>query len=134
METEELEGAGDKFAVEALADEDGGSRLAKVIGAGEYALVPEAVDFSAGGEAVEGRRDARFRYDFKAPRAAYDHEQGPGDSWDDGQGQALCPFESGGGGHVLIVARAVSVRCEVGKAGRRPLGPIENILRTPHWF
>jgi hypothetical protein len=83
---EELQGAGDEFAVEALADEDGGVGAAEVEGAGEDALVPEAVDFAAGGEAVEGWGYAFFGEDFKAPSAAYGHQERPDEARDDGEG------------------------------------------------
>ena len=48
-EAEELQGARDEFAVEALADEDCGVCRAEVEGAGQDALVPEGVDFAARG-------------------------------------------------------------------------------------
>jgi hypothetical protein len=80
-----LQGAGDQFAVEALANEDGGVGAAVVEGAGEHALVPEAVDFARRGEAVEGGSDAFFCQDFKAPGAADGHQQRPDQAGDDGE-------------------------------------------------
>ena len=86
---------------------------AVVIGAGEDTLVPEAVDFAAGGEAVEGGSYAVFGEDFEAPGAAHDHEQSPDEAWDDGQGQALGQGEAADGECGHSFDSSVSVECEV---------------------
>ena len=55
---EEIEGAGDEFAVEALADDDGCAGATEVKGAGQNALVPEAVDL---GSCSGAEREAALR-------------------------------------------------------------------------
>ena len=98
---EKLECAGDQFAVEALADEDGRSSAAEVKGARKDALVPEAVDLSAGGKAVKGRGYAFFRNYLETPSAADGHKQSPDKTGDDCQGEALGESEFGRGSDSL---------------------------------
>ena len=93
METEELEGAGDELAVEALADDDGGVGAAEVEGAGEHALMPEAEYL--GGCAIafgEGNR-AVFGEDFKAPGAADGRQQRPDEAGHEGEDETLAKSE-----------------------------------------
>lgn len=87
----------DEFTVEAAADEDVRERMAKVHGAGQYALVPEAVDLRAGFLAEEHRCDALFCDDFKAPGAAYDPEQRPDDARDKEERDPLAEGEGSSG-------------------------------------
>lgn len=105
---EALEGAGDEFTVKGLADEYGGVGAAEVEGAGEHALMPEAIDLARGGEAVKGGRDAVFGEDFKAPGAAKDLEQNPDKARDDGEGKALGkgerPWARLGHSFILVVS------------------------------
>lgn len=104
---EALEGASDELAVKGLADEDGGVGAAEVEGAGEDALMPEAVDFTRRGEAVEGWGDAVFGEDFKTPGAAEGLEENPDEAGDDGEGEALGdgegPLARLGHGFILVV-------------------------------
>ncbi len=85
FESEELESAGDQFAVEALADDDGGAGAAEVKRAGQDALVPEAEDLGAGAFAEGKRRGAFFGDGLEAPGAADDREQRPDQARNHGQ-------------------------------------------------
>lgn len=99
--SEELKRAGDKLAVEALADDDGCACSAEVESAGKDTLVPEAEDFG-GGSGAEGKRCCSLFGDgFKAPGAADDRKHRPDEAGNDGQGDALPKGEllAGGGGH-----------------------------------
>ena len=95
VKAEELEDARDQFAVEALADEDGGVGAAEVEGAGKHALVPEAEDLRARAFAEGKRRDALLGDDFKAPGAAHEPEQRPNQARNHGQHEALAEGEPG---------------------------------------
>ena len=91
----------DEFAVKAAADENDGVRVAEVKRAGQHALMPEAVDFSAGFLSVDNGRDAVFRDHFEAPRKAHEPQKRPDHAGNNGQNNALAKAESwaGVGGH-----------------------------------
>jgi len=89
MIAETLKSTRNELAIKGLADKDRRVSAAVVVGTGQHALVPEAVDLAAGCETVKGWRDAFFSEHFKAPGAPNDSEQSPDEAGNDGEGQAL---------------------------------------------
>lgn len=89
MIAEQFEGTGDEFTIEALTDQDRSVRRAVVESAGEHALVPKAINLSRRGKAVERRGDAFFCEDLEAPGASDSHQEGPHQTRNDSQSQAL---------------------------------------------
>src|SRR5580692_11515455 len=87
--SEELKGARDQFAVEALADDDGCAGATEIKCAGQNALVPEAEDFCACASAKGKRCGAKFGNGFKAPGATDEREQSPDEARDHGQDDPL---------------------------------------------
>ena len=103
IEAKDFENAGNQLAVEALADEDHGAGVAEVDRAGQYALVPEAVDVGRGLLARDGGGDAFRGEDLETPGKAGEPDQRRDDARDDGQDQALDEGEAGMGfgGHCI---------------------------------
>src|SRR6185437_8498721 len=95
VEAEHAQDACDQLAVKAAADEDDGVSSAEIEGAGQDALVPEAVNLAPGFLAESDRRYAFLGDHLIAPRKADDPEQHPNDARHDGQNHALRQRESG---------------------------------------
>src|ERR1700722_11638487 len=91
--SEELEGARDQFAVEALADDDGCAGATEIKRAGQDALVPEAKDFGSCSSAEGERRCAKFGDGLETPGATDDREQSPNEARDHGQDDPLAQRE-----------------------------------------
>jgi hypothetical protein len=114
-EAEAFDGAGDEFAVEAAADEDGEAVVAEAPGAGNQTAVPEGVD--GGGRdlvAVCGSRLADVVVAKGDAEATDNHARQTGD---DGEGYAL--LKGVGGDHFLSLpfegaAGVVSSQLSVG--------------------
>ena len=70
FESEDLESPGDQLAVETPADDDGCAGAAKVEGARQDALMPEAEDFGSRADAEGKRHSAGFSDGLEAPGAA----------------------------------------------------------------
>ena len=105
-------GAGDQFAVEALADEEGNSLFAEGPYAGEQAAVPEGVD--GGRRDVEADGGAGFADVFVAESGAETQRDDARNPRNDGENDAL--FEGVGGGHTSSLparrAWAMVVSCQ----------------------
>jgi len=86
-EAKALDRAGDEFAIEASADEDGDASIAKAPGTGEQAAVPEGVDDGRGGDvAGYGAGVADVSVAEGDAETADGHARQAGD---DGEGEAL---------------------------------------------
>jgi hypothetical protein len=99
-------GAGDQFAVEALADEEGNSLFAEGPYAGEQAAVPEGVD--GGRRHVEADGGTGFADVFVAESGTETQRDDARNPRNDGENDAL--FQGVGGGHIL----SLPLRCSRG--------------------
>lgn len=93
-EAEPLHGAGDEFAVEGLADEDGDALVAEAVGAGEERAVPEDEDGRAG-DLVAGDC-AGIGHLLVMEGGAEEADEGGRERWDESEGESL---EAGVGRH-----------------------------------
>ncbi len=118
--SEELESPGDELAVETPADDDGCAGAAKVEGARQDALMPEAEDFGSRADAEGKRHSAGFSDGLEAPGAADNREQPPDEPRNHSQHNALPEGESGAGrsGHWVDSKAAAAVRSRL-----RPTNP-----------
>ena len=102
-EAEQLEDARDQFAVEAVADENGGVGAAEVDRARQHALVPEAVDLRARAFAEESGVTPSSAITSKRQVRPMSREQRPHQTRNHGQHEAL------GEGESAVLASVVTV-------------------------
>jgi hypothetical protein len=105
-EAETLDGAGDEFAIEAAADEDGDATFAETPGAGEQAAMPEGVDSGRGG--VVAGRGAGVADVAVAEGDAEAADGRAREAGDEGEGQAL--LQGVGVGHGLSLPARLGMR------------------------
>jgi len=86
-ETEALNGAGDEFTVEAVADEDADAEIAEAPDAGQQGSVPEGKDGRR--RAVVARSGSGLRYVLVPKGDAQTADDHARDARDDGEGQTL---------------------------------------------
>jgi hypothetical protein len=113
-EAEALDGAGDEFAIEATADEDGDATIAEAPDAGEQAAVPEGVD--GGRRGVEGRGGAGVADIAVAEGDAETADGRARKAGDDGEGQAL--FQGVGVCHGLSLPAGLGMGCVQGQSSK----------------
>jgi hypothetical protein len=101
-EAEALDGAGDEFAIEAAADENGDAEVAEAPDAGKQTTMPEGVDTREGRFVAGGNSGvADIAITEGDAEAADGHAR---DTGDNGEGDAL--LQSVGGGHRLSLPAA----------------------------
>lgn len=86
-EPEALDGAGDEFAVEGLANQDGDIEIAEAVGTDDKAAMPEGVDGGTG-DLVADRGVGSLNV-AEAERCAEEANKKSGQGRDEGEGEAL---------------------------------------------
>lgn len=94
-EAETIDGAGDEFAIEAPADEDGYVAVAEAVGAGEQGAVPEDVD--GGARDLVAGDCAWIGYVLIAEGGAEEADEGGGEGRDESEGESLTASVERGG-------------------------------------
>ncbi len=117
MKAEQAENARNQFAVEALADENGGAGAAVIDGAGQHALMPETENLEPRAQPVEKRGNALFGNHFKAPGEADKRKQRPHHARNHGQHKALGEGESGSWLRVSHHDFSVSIQTQILRSG-----------------